>query len=252
MKTITIWNRKGGVGKTTISFNLGSELAKEGYRILFLDLDSQANLTYFFEPELRRKKCSYPDISELAEKHAESVKPGIYVSERFKNVSYVRGSNQTSEFEFLDDLKKMLLPVEDLYDFCIIDCPPDAHSASQNAIVASDLLLVPIFLDGFSISNLNLVSSTIEDLEDASGKKINWSAVINHLTMTKDQMNKLDDLTYHHDYPVSDIFIRNTAKVNSSLSLFKPLLMHRKTADVTKDFEELAQDVLSCFAEKEA
>lgn len=252
MKTITIWNRKGGVGKTTISFNLGSELAKEGYRILFLDLDSQANLTYFFEPELRKKKCSYPDISELAEKHADSVKPGIYVSERFKNVSYVRGSNQYAVFGFLDALQKMLLPVDDLYDFCIIDCPPDTHSASQNAIVASDLLLVPILLDGFSIANLNLVSATIEHLEDLSGKKMTWSAVINRLSMTKDQMNKLDDLTNHHDYPVSDIFIRNTAKVNSSLSVFKPLLMHRRTSDVTKDFEELAQDVLSRYAESEA
>lgn len=251
MKTITVWNLKGGVGKTTTAFNLGAELAKEGKRVLFIDLDTQANLTYFFEPELRKKKCAYPDISELADTHAESVKRGIYVSERFPNVSYVRGSNRHTVFPMLDGLQKMLLPVGDLYDYCIIDTHPDDRSASQNAIVASDLLMVPILLDGFSIANLNLVAYTLDHLEDLSGKRTNWFAFINRLSDTKDQTVALDNLLNHHDYPVSDIYIRDTAKVRSSLSVFKPLFMHRRTSDVTKDFEELTQEVLAKLEESE-
>ena len=65
MKIITVWNRKGGVGKTTISFNLASALATEHQkRVLVLDLDEQMNLSLMIE---RTSKRSYKNIAELAE-----------------------------------------------------------------------------------------------------------------------------------------------------------------------------------------
>ena len=76
MKIITVWNRKGGVGKTTISFNLASALATEHQkRVLVLDLDEQMNLSLMIE---RTSKRSYKNIAELAECNFRDMKKAVY------------------------------------------------------------------------------------------------------------------------------------------------------------------------------
>lgn len=64
MKIITIWNLKGGTGKTTTTFNLAANLAKDN-KMLLLDLDMQANLTSFFDIDTKKYKTNKPDISAL-------------------------------------------------------------------------------------------------------------------------------------------------------------------------------------------
>ncbi len=63
MKKITVWNRKGGVGKTTISINLAYELHRKGKKVLCLDLDGQANLTSFFEADM--VGIQKPDLARI-------------------------------------------------------------------------------------------------------------------------------------------------------------------------------------------
>lgn len=252
MKTITLWNMKGGVGKTTIAFNLGTELAAHGAKVLCIDLDPQSDLTYFFDPEMRGKKMSYPDIYQLTEKHYASIKPGIYISRRFKGISYVRGSAKHTDFQTIDELSHMLNAVKDSYDYCIIDCHPDYGMASQNALYASSLVLVPILLDGFSIGNLNLVDSHLSELMEKTGREIEWHIIINQITSTKDSRNRLDDLLNHHDYPVLDLGIRRTSSVTSAISVHKPVFMHRRKANITSDFSDLTSALIALTDRMEA
>ena len=65
MKIITIWNLKGGTGKTTTTFNLAANLAKDNNRILLLDIDMQANLTSFFDVDTKKYRINKPDIAQL-------------------------------------------------------------------------------------------------------------------------------------------------------------------------------------------
>ena len=83
MKKITVWNRKGGVGKTTICINLAYELYKKGKKVLCLDLDGQANLTSFFEADI--KGVSKPDLARILDANSN---PDIRGSISFK----VRGN----------------------------------------------------------------------------------------------------------------------------------------------------------------
>lgn len=65
MIIITIWNLKGGTGKTTTTFNLAANYAKEGKRVLLVDLDMQANLTSFFDDDIVKHKENKPDIASI-------------------------------------------------------------------------------------------------------------------------------------------------------------------------------------------
>lgn len=164
MKTIVTWNLKGGVGKTTLTFNLAANLAKAGYRVLCLDLDPQANLTSFFEKDILKHK-ERPDLVSLVSSNAGSLKGSIY-SSHYSNLHFVKGSNTEIQPKYVDSIKKILDKETEKYDVCFIDCHPDFSFASQAALYASDLILVPIAFDGFSRDNLNLVVSNIQLLEE--------------------------------------------------------------------------------------
>ncbi|MCR4781786.1 MAG: ParA family protein [Lachnospiraceae bacterium] len=248
MKIITLWNQKGGVGKTTISFNLGTTLSNRGNKVLFIDLDPQSNLTYFFDPEIKNLKLGKADVKKVIEEE-KTLKSSLYKSKRFSNISYLRGCYTEVEFPNVTTLRERISEVEDEFDYVIIDCHPDFHKASMNALYAADMIIVPVLLDGFSVSNLNLVTSNLLKIEDAKGGNINYRVVVNRLSRTKDKREKLDDLYNHHDYPLFNMCLGDTSKVNSALSVFKPLSMHRRSSGIAEDFNALTNEVVERLGE---
>ena len=149
MKIITVWNLKGGTGKTTTTFNLAANLSKDN-KILLIDLDMQANLTSFFDVDTKRYKTSRPDIAVLLGDN-RLVSKSVYHS-RFDNIDYIKGSNDVMNISLSDInvLGKVLSQITSDYDICLIDCHPDASLVSENALAIADLVLIPINLDGFS------------------------------------------------------------------------------------------------------
>ena len=125
MVIITTWNLKGGVGKTTTTFNLAANYAKDGMKILLIDLDMQANLTSFFDADIARLKTNKPDIAEIMI-DVMPLRKGIYHS-RFSNIDFVKGSNELTSLELKDVnvLGRYLADIADEYDMCMIDCHPD-------------------------------------------------------------------------------------------------------------------------------
>lgn len=258
MKKITVWNRKGGVGKTTISINLAYELHRKGEKVLCLDLDGQANLTSFFEADMAG--VQKPDLARILDANSSffhvpetdrEVKLGIYPS-RYPGIHFIRGSRESEQIsgtslQLLDDL---LEQVGEEYDFCILDCHPDFSMLSQNAVYTADLVLVPILLDGFSRDNLNLVAEDILQIEETAGYEIPFAAVANRVMNRKSQRQIYEDITYRHDYPVLQTCIRDYAVVGNALLLKKPISEHRKASLPALDFKDLAFEILQKMQRK--
>lgn len=257
MKTITVWNMKGGVGKTTISFNLAANLAAKGKRVLCLDLDSQANLTSYFETG-SKAHLHKENLSILAARKFAEMKKGIYRS-KYKNLDFLRGCNCEVNIASIQDMKDGIEQVEALYDYCVLDCHPDFSCITQSALYATDLVLVPINLDGFSRDNLNLVENNLALIEqireenclEGTDPEIPYYIISNRVANRRCQKEVYQDLVMRHAYPILDICISESAAVASSTAAHKPLYAHRRFSSVTRDLLELTDTMMELAGEVE-
>jgi len=186
-EVITISNQKGGVGKTTISVNLATALASLGQRVLLVDMDSQAQSTFYIED----KEYNGASIKTLFEKYEDNW--GITkdeVRERIIkiNISEEEGTDTIdllpSEARLARRLESMrgltrpekilntiLETVKEDYDFIIIDTPPSATLSLQMSVYAADKVTLISKADKFSLTPLAVTIEEIVWLNDNTPEK---------------------------------------------------------------------------------
>lgn len=158
-KVVVFASRKGGTGKTTLSYNISAFLADAGYRCLLVDLDSQAHATIHagFEPVKIKYGLYEALIDFLTNKKVEE--KAIH---KQKNLFLLPSTSKVAALEIELDhlsnkesvLKEFLIEYDNLFDYIFIDTPPSLGLIVINALVASQYLLIPVKLDFFSLVGL--------------------------------------------------------------------------------------------------
>ena len=149
MKIVTLSAIKGGVGKTTITYNYGEWLADQGKKVLLIDLDHQCNLSQTYEiygESSNVGKIFDPDSDGNVK--INHVKPNIdllagdmTLDEKEEKIENQSNKNMLLYLWLYHNIKKMNL---EQYDYILIDTHPDFSLATKNAIVVSDDVLSPI------------------------------------------------------------------------------------------------------------
>ncbi|NIM35849.1 MAG: AAA family ATPase [Hydrotalea flava] len=150
MRTIAVYNIKGGVGKTTTSINMACLMARMGFSVLIWDLDPQGGTSYFFKSEgannNRYKRLFENDILiyEVIQTCDTNYIDIISNDSSFGDDALSKGS-LLSRLNFANNavIQSVLDKVNDDYDVCIIDCPPGKFLLHNNVFTAADLLLIP-------------------------------------------------------------------------------------------------------------
>jgi len=161
MKIISLFNQKGGVGKTTSAVNIGAGLAQLGQRILLIDMDPQANLSIslgFAADE------SGPSVYELLDGKVSTAQ----TIRRRKGLDVITSAIQLAgaELQFAGvPGREMLLrdALRDLadYDFVFIDCPPSLGLLTLNALTASQGIIIPIQAEFLPLQGLVQLMETV-------------------------------------------------------------------------------------------
>ncbi|MBQ7734282.1 MAG: AAA family ATPase [Synergistaceae bacterium] len=189
MKVVSIINYKGGVGKTTLTANLGAYAALHGLRVLLIDLDPQTHLTFSFMTQeqwrikYEKKKTLKNYFDSLIDEHGENSLASLVIPLNYifcmkldiisshleladmdmKLAGKCTASNTSqlasNSLRMYNYLRSGLKELNDEYDLVLIDCAPNFNALVRNAIIASDYYLVPARLDYLS-------SLGIDNLQD--------------------------------------------------------------------------------------
>ena len=233
MKVITVWNMKGGVGKTTTVINLAYNFSVEGYRVLVLDLDPQVNCTPVFVDITGKNKT----IRNVLEKGCIT---GSYIyRSRYKKIDIIKGDIELTEIFAPDILKTALIDVKDVYDIVLIDCRPVFESLTQNAVLASDLILTPAILDRFCLDNLKLVKKLLSRADIHA----EWYIFANRIRNVKSQMKIYQEVVGKNEYPFLNTCINDRAAVPNAIAYRKPVMLHQGGSAASRDFIQLAYEV---------
>lgn len=172
MRITSIFNQKGGVGKTSLAFHLGWYLSEIGRRTLLVDLDPQGNLSSLFGVQ----GCSAANL--FTRTGPEALQPvevtrSTPTSTGVRSFSLITADESLQPLEAttnglagLTKLRKALRSAEGKWDSVVIDCPPSLGGFSANAIVAADDVIVPCTLRQFSIHGLEHVCEVIQSTRE--------------------------------------------------------------------------------------
>lgn len=185
MKVISFINMKGGVGKTTSVIEISTILAKDhGKKVLLIDIDPQTNATFsLVNYQYWQEKVSKNTIADVLGRnnHLSSRGDEYDINKAVvKNVAEIEGLDLISShlsLTFLDldlssqagrerILSRQLKKLERQYDFIIIDCPPNLTLAPQNALVASDFIIIPTVPDFYSFLGMPLLINRVGKLRE--------------------------------------------------------------------------------------
>lgn len=170
MKTIAIAMDKGGVGKTTLTYNLASGLVRRGLRVLVIDADPQGTLSRSLCPQFIEGRGVADYI--VPEKDAAAPEP-VQVRERFHLLpatAKLRDVEFSKDGELYWRLKEGLVRLESHYDFCLIDNRPSLGPLTLCVLVAADEILIPVECDVLSIQELPPLLKTIQIVQKRYGR----------------------------------------------------------------------------------
>lgn len=240
MKTIAVYNNKGGVGKTVTTVNMAYELSQRGYRVLVIDMDLQGNVSLFFKrydlnktsvvdllkgttPSRCRRRTSYKGIDIVA-----------------SNID-LRTVSAESLVAGRDTLNKALKAYESLYDYCIIDCPPGADFIIEVIMATVEDVIIPLKSDRFSINGLETVLDIIYAFADP---RVHTGCLFTQFYRNRETVGLVQNVIRTTDVMVYDNLIRRCAAVDHSLRVQRPLAKCASRSTATQDYRDFTEEYL--------
>ncbi len=249
MKTIAIINMKGGCAKTTTAVNMSHILAKEyDKKVLLIDNDKQGNLS---------KACgvwSYenPSIADMLT-GKEEIGGVVQVVEKMPNMAVIPANMHllTANLEIIKDEKreqatiisKELEKVKEIFDYCIIDCPPDINISVINALVAADEVIIPIKIDGYAFDGMDELEEQINNAKTLN-PKLKFRGCLVTMYYNRDVCRQGEAWLQNQRYPVFKTHIRRTEKADEVTFTNESLMEYSPRSGAARDYKTFVKEYL--------
>ena len=255
-KIIAVANQKGGVGKTTTTVNLAACLAKEGKKVLLIDVDPQGNSTSGLGIDKRRcEKTVYDCLVN------EELMENATIFTQYENLDICPSNLDLSgaEVELIsvmgreNRLKQSLEGVKDKYDFVLIDTPPSLGLITINTLTAANSILIPIQCEFYALEGVSQLVETVKRIK----KALNPSLFIEGIVMTMfDARTNLavevvDEVKRFFPEKVYSTIIPRNVRVSEAPGFGRPVIYYDESSKGAEAYVELAKEVLSDNSEKE-
>ena len=256
-KVIAITNQKGGVGKTTTTFNLGVALAKQGKRVLVVDVDPQSNLTtyagWYDENEL---KYTLTDLMEQS-MNDDEIKIKESILHHKENVDLIPSNLSLSALENSltyamsreYTLRNCLSSIKDVYDYILLDCQPSLGMLTINALASANSVIIPVQSEYFALRGMtdlfkiiNKVRRQINPTLKIEGALL--TLVDSRANLPKEIATQLKD-NYGSILNLFNTQIPRAVKTAESTSSGGSVFTYDKSGTVANAYSSFAKEVLN-------
>ena len=250
MKTICIFNQKGGVGKTTTNINLASYLAIAGNKVLTIDIDPQGNTTSGLGIDKRNLELSMYDVITSNVGLKEVIIHSDLISNLYIAPSTMELAGAEIEVITKDNRERILLnkinEIKDDFDFIFIDCPPSLGVLTINALTSCDSVLIPIQSEFYALEGLGQLMSTIDLVKKSLNPKIEVEGVI--MTMYDNRTNLINEVFSEVKKYFKDSVYKNTIPRNIRLaespSFGLPIMLYDAKCKGADAYSNLVEEFL--------
>jgi len=246
MKTIAFTNQKGGVGKTTSTVNVGAGLCRQGKKVLLVDLDPQANLTYSLRMSSNRIENSIYDVlkGRVAPEEAIINHNGFDIMPSSIDLS-------GAEMEFANEparetlLKHKLGHVSEDYDYVLVDCPPNLGLLTLNAFTAVKEIFIVLQSEYLALHGLSKLMDVIQVVKERLNPDIEITGIICTLFDKRKNLNKevVDHIQDYFGNKVFDTVIRDNVALAEAPSHHKTIFEYAPDSYGAKDYDALAKEI---------
>ncbi|MTK14086.1 MAG: ParA family protein [Clostridiaceae bacterium] len=251
MKVISIFNQKGGVGKTTTSINLSSYLAMQGYKILNIDIDPQGNTTSGLGFDKRSLTESMYDILTSDATIDEIAKKSELIDNFYLIPSTMELAGAEVELISKDNreniLKNKISNMKSKFDYIFIDCPPSLGLLTINALTASDSVLIPIQCEFYALEGVGQLINTIQLVKKSLNKNLEVEGVIMSMYdgRTKLSNEVVSEVKSYFKDNVYETTIPRNIRLAEAPSFGLPIMLYDDKCRGAEAYENLTKEFLS-------
>src|SRR5258706_7287935 len=246
-RVIVFANQKGGVAKTTTTLNLGVALAEKGMRVLAIDLDPQGNLTMsqgWNPDEIERSMFDVlvhrlPITEIILTNEIDVGVSSIDLAGAEMSLSSMIGRERA--------LEKALQPVQESYDFILIDTPPSLGLLTINALVAAEGVIVPVQCEYLSLRGLVQLENTLTMIREILNPTVEIVGILptmydQRLLHSKEAVEILKE---NFGDLVLNTRIRKTIRYAEAPVKGMSVLRYDPTGEAASMYRDLAKEVLN-------
>ena len=256
-KVISILNFKGGVAKTTTTYNLGVALWALGKRVLLIDTDAQCNLSGMLGFNQQSEDATLNEWLRTDDMQMPVYEqyPGLYYvpsSKALRDIeSFLNSKVNREMFLYNKKLKPYLQPQQDgtyMFDYVLIDCSPKEGLMNNNNMSASDYVLIPAECSGFSLQGMQDLLFGINEIKENVNPKLD---ILGFLIIKYDKQTRISRAVsefFDSNYgdKVFKTRIRKNVKFDETPLQYKGIFEHAPESNGAEDYMSLAEEITRC------
>ena len=247
MKIFSISNQKGGVGKSTTANALGAGLMRKGFRVLYVDLDAQGNLSHSM-------KANNKAITSLEVLTGTATAADAIVSTPQGDLipaSPALASADTILTETGKEyrLKEALSTISDRYDYCLLDTPPALGTLTVNALTACNSVLITTQADIYSLQGIGQLARTIQTVQKYCNNALDILGMVitrynARAVLTKNMTEMIEDTAKQLHTSVYTTKIRECVAIKEAQAMQQDIFTYSSSSNAAKDYENLLNEIL--------